>query len=70
MKRLLLKFFGVKRGAVADLNQEAINAAGEYMKKKGLVHLPLIEQQQAVNYLSHGFYMGYRKAEEAFGVTE
>lgn len=56
-----------KRVEIADLNQESSNAAGHYITERAK-GMPLDEQQRCLNYVAHGFYMGYRKAEEDHGV--
>ena len=48
----------------------SIDAAGEYIKKMGGNGIPLIDQQKMLNYVAHGFYMGFRKVEEEFGWTD
>ena len=61
IKRLL-----VKRLTDADLHAESSNAAAFYMKKQP--KLAMVDQQRMANNIAHGFYMGYRKAEEDLGI--
>lgn len=62
MKQLKKRIF-LKRMSDADLNKESANAASYYVTKKGK-GAPLVDQQKMINFVAHGFYMGYRKLEE------
>lgn len=66
MKKLFKRIF-LKRMLEADLNGEAIRAAGFYIKKAGAV--PLKEKQDMLNYVAHGFYMGVRWMEDQNGAS-
>lgn len=55
-----------RRKDEADLNKESGSAAMHYVKKSGQIHLA--EHQQIINWVAHGFYMGYRKCEEEHGI--
>lgn len=56
-----------RKKELADLNAEASNAAGFYIEKRGS-GMPTDEKQRALNYVAHGFFMGYRKCEEQNGI--
>lgn len=47
----------------AELNAEAIKAAGWYIQNQGK-HLPMIEQQNMANHVAHGFVMGWKASEK------
>lgn len=69
MKNLVKRIF-LKRRLEADLNTECAVAATEYIKKTGVIMLPLKERTDALNYVAHGFSMGWRACEASLGVTE
>lgn len=50
----------------ADLISTAANAAMQYVKERG-EGLNLLDQQNMINQVAHGFYMGYRAAESNLG---
>ena len=52
-----------------DLNQESTVAATYYVTTKQKF-APLIEQQGMVNHFAKGFYCGFRRAEEKFGIND
>jgi hypothetical protein len=62
------KKISAKRMEEADLNRESANAATYYVRKacKGM---PLVEEQNALNFVAHGFSMGVRWKEEQIGVN-
>jgi hypothetical protein len=57
----------MKRRDEADLNKEATNAAGFYVKRAGGNAVPLKEKTDMLNFVAHGFYMGWRECEKING---
>lgn len=53
-----------------DLNQEAANAATYYVQNVFPESMPMVDKQNALNYVAHGFAMAIRKYEEYRGVTD
>lgn len=62
MKQFLLKML-VKKTEEADLTKEAANATAYYVKHEGQ-GLPMLEKQRMMNYVAHGFFMGWREKEK------
>jgi len=52
-----------------DLNKVSIDAGTYYIEKK-FKGAPITETQLVLNSVAHGFFMGYRKAEETFNALQ
>lgn len=59
-----------KKMKEADLNAEAAKAGTYYLSRMAAKHFSTKEKADMVNNVAHGFSMGWRECEKAYGAKE